>query len=167
LTIVQIDNTGLIGSSLHINASISLSSINIPNDSASSPDTVAISGTGTLGSLMSSTLLVDFTNVPVGVLAGPSTVTISNNDAANSVTLGNLQQVGTDTDKFFISSDGCSNQALAPLGTCDFDVSFQTSEVGNSFSDSVLVPNNTATPNFTVALSGDTVQPNQQLRGSS
>ncbi|MFO1463337.1 MAG: choice-of-anchor D domain-containing protein [bacterium] len=138
--------------------------INIPNDSATTPATVAVSGTGVLGTLSSSGP-VSFTNNPIGVVGGPTTVTLTNTDATSSVTLGNLAQIGADTDKFFISNDGCSNAMLAPLGTCTFDVSFEA-DTAASFSDTILVPNNTAVPNFTVAVTGTTVQPAISISGS-
>lgn len=129
----------------------------IPNDSATPSATFGLSGTGELGTLIDSGD-VDFLNVPVGTTASPVTVTLTNTSATAEVMIGNLQQIGTDTANFTLLNDTCSNQVLAPLGTCTFDVTFSPDAVA-AFSDTVLVPNDSSTPNLTVDLDGAGVAP--------
>ncbi len=129
----------------------------IPNDSATPSATLALSGTGELGTLTDSGD-VDFLNVPVGTTAGPVTVTLTNTSATAEVMIGNLQQIGTDTANFAVLNDTCSNQVVAPLGVCTFDVTFSPDAVA-AFSDTVLIPNDSSTPNLTVDLDGAGVAP--------
>ncbi|KAB2842777.1 choice-of-anchor D domain-containing protein [bacterium] len=129
----------------------------IPNDSANPNATLALSGTGELGTLTDSGD-VDFLNVPVGTTDGPVTVTLTNGSATAEVMIGNLQQIGTNTANFTLLNDTCSNQTVAPLGTCTFDVTFTPDAVA-AFSDTVLIPNDSSTPNLTVDLDGAGVAP--------
>lgn len=132
--------------------------ISIPNDSATNPVVVNASGTGVVSSINNLTGALVFADVPVGVLSTAQTVTLENSAASGQLVLGNLQQIGANPENFVISNDACSGATLAPAATCSFDVAF-ISDSTAAASDTILVPNNSTTPAFTVAVSGTAVVP--------
>lgn len=128
-------------------------------------ETVDFSGTG-IQSAISSSGSGAFGSVNVGAQGGPNTITLTNTSTTASLNLGNLQQVGANPNQFAIANDNCSNAVLAPSpgpgNTCTFQALFLPTS-GGSFTDSVLVPNDSATPNFAVALSGTGAVPGVAL----
>ncbi|MCC6273378.1 MAG: choice-of-anchor D domain-containing protein [Deltaproteobacteria bacterium] len=128
-------------------------------------ETVDFGGTG-IQSAISSSGSGAFGSVNVGAQGGPNTITLTNTSTTASLNIGNLQQVGPNPNQFAIANDNCSNAVLAPSpgpgNTCTFQVLFLPT-AGGSFTDSVLVPNDSATPNFAVALSGTGAVPGVAL----
>jgi len=139
-------------------------SLDVSADNVST-ETVDFSGTG-IQSAISSSGSGAFGSVNVGAQGGPNTITLTNTSATASLNLGNLQQVGANPNQFAIANDNCSNAVLAPSpgpgNTCTFQALFLPTS-GGSFTDSVLVPNDSATPNFAVALSGTGAVPGVAL----
>lgn len=128
-------------------------------------ETVDFSGTG-IQSAISSSGSGAFGSVNVGAQGGPNTITLTNTSTTASLNIGNLQQVGANPNQFAIANDNCSNAVLAPSpgpgNTCTFQALFLPAS-GGAFTDSVLVPNDSATPNFAVALSGTGAVPGVAL----
>lgn len=139
-------------------------SLDISADNVST-ETVDFSGTG-IQSAISSSGSGAFGSVNVGSQGGPNTITLTNTSTTASLNIGNLQQVGANPNQFAVANDNCSNAVLAPSpgpgNTCTFQALFLP-RTGGSFTDSVLVPNDSATPNFTVALSGTGAVPGVAL----
>lgn len=124
-----------------------------------------LNGTGVQSAISSSGTGV-FGTVNVGSQGGPNTITVTNTSTTASLNIGSLQQVGADPDQFAIANDNCSNAVLAPSpgpgNTCTFQAQFNPTAAG-VFTDSVQIPNDSATPNFSVALSGTGLAPGVAL----
>lgn len=139
-------------------------SLDISADNVST-ETVDFSGTG-IQSAISSSGSGAFGNVNVGAQGGPNTITITNTSTTASLNIGNLQQTGANPNQFAIANDNCSNAVLAPSpgpgNTCTFQGLFLPTS-GGAFTDKVLIPNDSATPNFTVNLTGTGVVPGVAL----
>ena len=141
--------------------------LEITSDAPSSPDTVSLTGTGVQGSILSSGA-VAFGNVTIHSTSAPSIVTITNTSLSVDLQLGNLQQIGANTANFNIQNDNCSNQTILAGGAneCTFEVTFTPNAVA-AFTDTILIPNDSATPNFTVALSGSGIASDLGISGAS
>ncbi|HKY62479.1 MAG TPA: choice-of-anchor D domain-containing protein [bacterium] len=133
-----------------------IGTVEIVSDAPSSPNELQLlcdgvqSSIGTAGSGA-------FGNVNVGSQGGPNTIILTNEGDAD-LTIGTLTRVGEDTTQFSLSNDECSGQILAPGEDCSFDAVF-TPTAGGSFSDTVLIPNDSGTPSFTFNLTGTGIVP--------
>lgn len=131
-------------------------SLSIPSDAASSPDSVSLDCNGIQATIASSGSGA-FGNLNVGSQGGPNTITITNSGDA-VLLLGSLARIGVNTNQFSIRNDACSGQTLAAGDDCTFQAVFNPT-AGGSFTDVVLIPNSSATPSFTVNLTGTGIVP--------
>lgn len=127
-------------------------SFDISADGGIGPITVDLDGTG-IQSGVTSAGSGSFGSVNVGDLGGPNSFTITNTSVDADLWIGNLQQIGNDTNQFSVRNDNCSNQTILPGDDCAFEAVFSPHTAG-AFTDTVLIPNNSDTPNFSVSLSG-------------
>lgn len=86
-------------------------------------------------------------NVPVG-FSSPTTVTITNSGSGVLI-VGTLS---SNNAQFTFTSDGCSGQNVAPLGTCTFNLVFQPLSLGLQ-SATITVPDNAGNPD-TISATG-------------
>jgi hypothetical protein len=123
-------------------------SVSIPSDAPTSPDSVALSGTGLQPVLGLSTNVIAFGNVTVNTTSAPQSVTITNTGTANL-------QIGTlgITGPYALNSDACSGATVAPSATCVFSVTFSPLATG-LFTGSVTIPSNAPSNPDSVSLSG-------------
>ncbi len=73
--------------------------------------------------------LIDFAKVSLGSTSNARSLTVTNAGDADIV-LGNLSIGGTDAPQFSIQEDNCSNETLAPAGSCIVDVLFSPTTEG-------------------------------------
>ncbi len=104
----------------------------------------------------------NFGNREVGTTSTPFTFTLTNTGGAN-LNLGTLGITG----QFALSSDNCSSQTVAPLGTCTFEATFSPTSTGAK-TGSVSIPSNASSSPDSVSLSGngyanDTTAPNTAI----
>ncbi len=98
----------------------------------------------------------DFT-IPFGSITegntSDQTVTVTNSGNANLV-MGTIASANPLAAPFSITADNCSNQTIAPAGTCTLTVRFAPAAVG-SFSDAFDIPSNDPdTATVTISVSG-------------
>lgn len=120
----------------------------IPSNDAVQPTvTVTVSGTGTpmpVGNAVITDSVAPFTDnqIPFGSvtqnLSATQMVTVTNDGTAN-LTLGQVAMANPLAAPFSIGTDTCSNQIVAPAGSCTFQVLFEPTAVGD-FSDTLDVP---------------------------
>ncbi len=120
----------------------------IPSNDAVQPTvTVTVSGTGTpmpVGNAVITDSVAPFTDnqIPFGSvtqnLSATRTVTVTNDGNAN-LTLGQVAMANPLAAPFSVGTDNCSNQILAPAGTCSFQVLFEPTATG-PFNDVLDVP---------------------------
>ncbi len=124
--------------------------------------TVLVSGTGTpmpVGNAVITDSVVPFTDsqIPFGSvtqnLSAIQTVTVTN-DGNASLTLGQIAMANSLAAPFSIGTDTCSNQIVAPAGTCSFQVLFEPTATG-PFNDTLDVPSDDPDqPTVTVSVTG-------------
>ena len=106
--------------------------IHIVSNALTSPDDVALSGTGiqpALSASPASPASKSFGDQRVGTTSGAQTFTITNTgtDTLNISTAG---LAGSDAGQYVESGDHCSGQAIAPNATCTVDVAFKPTSTG-------------------------------------
>ena len=136
-------------------------SVTITDNAASSPQNVALSGTGQSlpapGVNLSPTSL-SFGNQNVGTTSAAQTVTLTNNGTA-ALTINSISVAGTNPGDF-AESDNCpiSPSTLAVNANCTLSVTFTPSANG-ARSASVTITDNAAGSPQSIALSGTGVTP--------
>ena len=132
-------------------------SLTIASDAASSPDSVALSGTGTAPppALSLGPTSIAFGEQAVGTMGVGRRVTISNS-GGGVLSVGTLSLGGVGAAQFTLGADGCAGAELAAAETCDFSVLFAPTVAG-SHEATLTVPSNAT--NGGVALSGTGVAP--------
>lgn len=138
-------------------------SFDIPSNDATEPTvTIMVSGTGTpmpVGNAVVTDSVAPSTDnsVPFGSvtvsLTAMQRVTVTN-DGNASLTLGQVAALNPLVAPFGVINDTCSNQVLAPLDDCTFDVLFQPTVVGAA-SDTLDIPSDDPDlASVTVSLTG-------------
>jgi Putative Ig domain/Abnormal spindle-like microcephaly-assoc'd, ASPM-SPD-2-Hydin len=130
-------------------------SLTIADDAGSSPQVIALSGTGVgsatpLVSLSVSSL--SFTAQTIGTSSTAQTVTVTNTGNANLI-VSSIYASGDYTE-----SDNCVGQNLLPLATCAINITFAPSVSGTIAGVVTLLDNAANSPQF-IALSGSGVYP--------
>jgi hypothetical protein len=127
--------------------------ISVADDASGSPQTAALSGTGTLGSVpqaVFSPATLSFPSTTVGATSTAQTVTLSNPGTAplsiSGITITGANHVD------FTESNTCGNSVVAG-GTCTISVVFSPAATG-SLAASVSVSDNATGSPQTVALTG-------------
>jgi uncharacterized repeat protein (TIGR01451 family) len=121
--------------------------LNITSNAASSPDTVALTGTGVAPIITVTPGSLAFGTVPIGTISGPQNVTVTNSGTSGLSVTG-----ATISGPFAIAADGCSGgSAIAPGGSCQIGVQFAPASTGPA-SGTLIIKSDGGTA--TVALSG-------------
>jgi len=115
-------------------------SLNFADSATNSPQTVALSGSGSSGGASSvSPASLTWAAVAIGNKSGQKTVTLTNGDGA-SISISSISFSGTNPGDFSIFSKTCGT-TLAPAATCTVNVVFGPTATGTrtailSFNDS-------------------------------
>ena len=126
--------------------------VSIPDNTASSPQTVPLSAVGVDATDTISPSSINFGSHSVGVTSAGQVVTITNTSSV-SLHFQGLSIGGTDYGDFALYSDNCYNATVAPGYGCTFGVTFDPQATG-SRTAYVSIPDNTATPPQQLSLSG-------------
>jgi uncharacterized repeat protein (TIGR01451 family) len=136
-------------------------SLVVPSNAASSPDTVALNGNGTVPpppppTLGTSPSSVAFGDQLVGSASGPHTVMITNTapSGSQSLMLSPLSIAGVNSADFNLGNDTCSGASLAAGNSCTVDIRFAPTAAGARSAD-LVIPNNAVSSPDTVALRGN------------
>lgn len=121
--------------------------LSVTSNAASSPDTVALTGTGVAPAIAVTPGGLAFGTVPIGTTSSPQNVTVTNTGTSG------LNVTGTSVSgPFTISADGCSGgSAIAPGDSCQIGVQFAPASTGPA-SGTLTIKSDGGTA--TVALSG-------------
>jgi hypothetical protein len=123
------------------------------DDAVNSPQTVAISGSGVMPAVSLSASSLAFGKQVVGVKSANQPVVVTNS-GTGTLNVG----VASAGAPFAIASDGCSNTAVAPGGSCTIQVNFTPAATGPA-SGTLSIPDDAPGSPQTGALSGTGVQP--------
>ena len=129
--------------------------VNITDDAAGSPQTVSLSGTGTVPAVTLSATSLAYGNQRVGTTSAGQNVTLTNNDAAplnlTSITITGAQAA----DFAFAAGNTCPTGAgsVAPGASCTISVSFTPAATGVRAA-TVNITDNAAGSPQRVSLSG-------------
>jgi len=102
--------------------------LTITSNAASSPDFIALTGTGVAPVIAVAPGGLAFGSVPIGTFSSPQTVTVTNAGTSDLHVSG-----ATATGPFTISADGCSGTgAVAPGNSCQIAVRFAPASTGGA-----------------------------------
>lgn len=147
-------------------------SVSITDNAASSPQTIALSGTGTQPNVQFSPTAMNFGSVNTGSASTPVTVTLTNtgNQALtiSSVTIN--PSVGTPADFAFTTTSGSNTCAsigsLGANGTCTITVTFTPATLGSITGEVDVADDAPGTPQI-IPLSGTGTAPGVNLNPST
>jgi hypothetical protein len=128
-------------------------SLSVADNATGSPQTVALSGTGTAAALtvsVSPTTLT-FASTAAGATTAAQVITVKNT-GTSAVTLTSETIAGTNATSFLISANTCGT-SLAAAATCTVSVEFKPASAGTKVATLSVADNATGSPQ-TVALSG-------------
>ncbi|HZU42630.1 MAG TPA: choice-of-anchor D domain-containing protein, partial [Terriglobales bacterium] len=101
--------------------------ITITDNAPNSPQSVPLSGVGTIVSYSPKSFA--FGTVSVGTQSAPQTVTLKNNSSTVTLTLGTTAITGLAKGDYVITANSCVG-SVAPLGTCSTSVAFKPTVTG-------------------------------------
>ena len=99
-------------------------SLNITSDAPSSPDKLALTGTGVASAASASPASKDFGKQRVGTVSSAQTFTITNTGSA-PLNISRVALTGADAGQYVLSNANCSGRSVPPANTCSVDVAFQ------------------------------------------
>ena len=144
-------------------------SVSITDNAASSPQTVALSGTGTQPAVTLSSNAIAFGSVNVGTTATQPSVTLTNtgNQALTISSVKINSSIGTPGDFALSGSNTCETiGSLAPNGTCTVSVTFTPAATG-AVTGRVDITDDAPGSPHTIALTGTGTAPGISLAPSS
>jgi Abnormal spindle-like microcephaly-assoc'd, ASPM-SPD-2-Hydin len=94
-----------------------------------------------------------FDTVKVGKQSPPQTFTITNLGGTDLV-IGTINVTGAETSEFRLQHDGCSEQMVAPAGTCLLEVLFAPTSTGAKTATLQIPSTDPETPLLEVLLTG-------------
>ena len=132
-------------------------SLSISDDAASSPQSVALAGTGTAPAVQFSPLSIQFGATLVGRSTGNTPIQVSN-PGSGPLVITQVGFTGTNASDFQVSgscfgADGGS-VTVAPGATCEIDVNFKPTAVGTCTAVLSVTDNAAGSPQQVVQLSG-------------
>jgi hypothetical protein len=126
-------------------------SLNITDNVSGSPQTVALSGTGTAPGITVSPASINFGNQPVSSSSSPTAVTLTNSGTANLV-ISNLGVTGTNSGDFAYTS-GTLPITVTPGNSTTVNVTFTPTATGGRVASLSISDNVSGSPQA-VSLSG-------------
>ncbi len=127
------------------------------SDAASSPDAVALSGTGVAPGFAAAPDPLAFGDQLVGTTSGQQTVTVTNTGTAG-LTIGSVSLTGDDAGAFGVAMQSCTAAVVAPKATCTVQVTFAAGSTGAKTAGLRFTSDSGGSPHE-VALSGNGVAP--------
>lgn len=100
--------------------------ITVTDNASNSPQTVSLSGTGTIVSLSATELM--FPGQKVGTTSAAKAITLTNVDTSINLNVSSINISGTNSSDF-LETDNCVG-TVPPLGTCAISVTFTPSATG-------------------------------------
>jgi hypothetical protein len=122
------------------------------SNAATSPHSIALSGTGMAPIILISPTTLAFGEVGVGTTSAAQTVTVSNGGNAPLV-LGAVAVTGTDLGEFQVGTDTCSGASIPAAASCTIQVSFAPTAIG-ARAAALTFTANTVTSPHSIPLSG-------------
>jgi len=134
-------------------AGVLTASLTLGDDAAGSPQTVALTGTGTsIGpTFTASPASIDFPSTAVGAVSPVQVVTFTNR-GASSVTITSISITGADASSFLRTGTSCPS-LLGAGGSCTVSLVFKPDAAG-ALTASLALGDNAAGSPQTVVLSG-------------
>jgi len=135
--------------------------ITVTSDAPSSPDQLALTGTGVAPAVLLSASNIVFGTLPVGDTSPAQTITATN----TSVVPLSVSSIASSNTEFSLSADTCSGQILPAAAQCTFAVSFTpTSDGAQSallqfVSDAGTSPDTISAAGSGKRVSGETLSP--------
>ncbi len=96
-----------------------------------------------------------FPQVYLGASSAAATVTISNEEEYDSLTLGTVQFSGNDSDQFTLVDDNCSEEILIANTSCTVEVSFSPTTFGSKTLNLSVPTDSSLTPLINAFFSND------------
>jgi len=132
--------------------------LNVNDNATGSPQTISLTGTGTVGALTTATLLPAFQSfgaVTVGTTSAAKSSTLTDTGLTVALSISSIALGGTNPGDFQITSAStCPNPgSINPLATCLVTVTFTPTATGTR-SATVTVTDNTSAGKQTLTLSG-------------
>jgi phospholipase C len=124
-------------------------SVSISDNATGSPQTVALSGTGTIVQFSASTL--NFGNQTSGTTSSPQTITVTNVSTTNAISSVVITMTGTNPGDF-TQTNTCGT-SVPVGGTCTITVAFAPTTIGSRTAAISMADNGGGSPQ-TVSLSG-------------
>lgn len=132
-------------------------SLSVLSDASNSPNSVALSGTGTAPVASIAPASISFPTTAVGSTAPARSVTLTNTGTGPLI-VGVVSITGENPADFAISADSCSNQTIAPGANCSISVTYTPGAPGPR-SANLNLPSNAGGSPHSVGLSGTDVSP--------
>jgi len=107
---------------------------------------------------------IDFGSIDVNSMSVSRTINISNTGVLD-LAIGSISISGKYSTEFNKQNDECSNQTIAPLRNCTFDIKFIPTSIGLKVADITIPSNDTETKEVTVPLNGAGVVPDDGNSG--
>ena len=126
------------------------------DDAGGSPQTVALSGTGTAAGISFNTTSLNYGNQGTGSTSAAQSVTVTNNGTA-SLHVTTVTLTGTNAGDFAKSADTCTGATIAANATCSVSVTFKPTATGARAASLSFADDAPSSPQ-TVALSGTGTQ---------
>ncbi len=124
--------------------------VSVPSDATSSPDTLAVTGTGVESILSLSTNHLAFGNQLIGTTSSEQMVTVTNAGGADLI-LGTL--ISNNPEFSVNPANTCASATLLPAASCSFGVSFGPTGNGGQ-SGTVTIGSNAASDPDTISVDG-------------
>ena len=141
--------------------------LSVSDSATSSPQTVALSGTGVSQGVTFSPSSLSFPSQDVGTTSAAQSVTVTNTGSGNlTFGAGAVTVSGANAADFALASDTCSGQTVAPNGACAVGITFMPSVAGSESATLNFTDNASGSPQ-TVSLTGTGATPNFTLSVAS
>jgi hypothetical protein len=128
----------------------------IRSDAPTSPDQVALTGSGTVPAIALSPSRADFGAITVGTSSPAATFTVSN-PGTSPLTISAASLTGADAAQYVRAADHCTGKVLAPSATCAVQVAFRPTSVGTHAGASLVVTSDAGAAR--ASLSGRAIAP--------
>jgi hypothetical protein len=138
-------------------ASFDAAQLRVATDAASSPDAIALHGTGVLGPVASlSGGPTAFGTTKVGTVAGPATVVVTN-AGQSPMHVSSPTLTGGDAAQFRLVGDSCAGAAVAPGAACAVAVTYAPTAPGTHSDARLVIATDAQAAPLTVSLSGTAI----------
>jgi hypothetical protein len=136
--------------------------LDISSDAPTSPDSVALTGTGGQSAVSASPESQDFGKYSVGKQSPPQTFTITNTGTA-TLNITSADLVGAAAGEYALSNDQCSGQSVAPTESCTVDVAFSPVYLGPKQNASLEITSDAPSSPDDLSLTGQAIGPAKWL----